>query len=101
MIAGVKIRCRTDVLSLGEVPLRHRVGRISELKFFLFVPDKLTSGVDRRTCLFDNLRDTAQTVVGEFAAGGKTGVVDCNQPVRSVPFESPRAAITRDAAVEI
>src|SRR5437762_5025270 len=101
MIAGVKICGGADILSLRIIALRYCVCRIAEFTFFIAEPDDLARRVDGSPGFFHNLRDAAETIISKLAAGGESGVVNRDEPIRAVPFEGPAPAVAGDAAVEI
>ena len=101
VIAGIKICRRRRILTLLIIPLADRISRVAEFELFPAEPDDLARRVDRAASFLDDFHDTAQAIVGEFASGCESGVVDSDQPVRAIPFEGPRATIASDASVEI
>src|SRR5438045_407510 len=101
VITRVEVRRCSDVLTLPVIALSYGVRRVAEFTFLLTVPDEFARRVDRRAGFLDNLNDTAQPVIGEFAPRCEARIIDGDEPIRSVPLKCSGPAVARDAAVQV
>src|SRR6185369_151532 len=101
MVSRVKVGSRPYVLALRVIALSDRIGRVAELDPLLPGPNDFAGGVYRLASFFDDFHKAVEPVVGKLRSSRESGVIDCDQPVRAVPLECARAAITGEAAIGI